>query len=257
MWLIGLAVALTLSLCLAPLGEAQQTGKVYRVGELLTQHNPTDAFRQGLRELGYEEGRNLVIYYRWHEGKFDRLPALAAELVSLKPDVIFVSGTQPTAAVKAATTTIPIVFASVADPVGLGFVTSLARPGGNVTGFSALVPEGFTAKQFELLHEAVPGAARIAVLMNPENAVHRLGLPQTVAAAEKSKVKLQILEARTLGELESAFEAASRARADAMHVYGDALTFFHRARIAELAAKARLPAIYLFNENVAAGGLMA
>jgi putative tryptophan/tyrosine transport system substrate-binding protein len=254
---IGLAVALTLSLCLAPLGEAQQTGKVYRVGELLTQYNPTDTFRQSLRGLGYEEGRNLVIEYRWHEGKFDRLPALVAELVSLKPDVIFVTGNEPTAAVKAATTTIPIVFASVGDPVGLGLVSSLARPGGNVTGFSAVVPEGFAAKQFELLHEAVPGAARIAVLINPANAGHRGGLSQTVAAAEQLKVKLQILEARTLGELQSAFEAATRARAGAVHVYGDPLTWFHRARIAQLAAMARLPAIYQFRDNVAAGGLMS
>ncbi|HZM28197.1 MAG TPA: ABC transporter substrate-binding protein, partial [Gemmatimonadales bacterium] len=155
------------------------------------------------------------------------------------------------------TTTIPIVFASVGDPVGLGLVSSLARPGGNVTGFSAVVPEGFAAKQFELLHEAVPGAARIAVLMNPANAGHRRSLPQTVAAAEKLKVKLQILEAKTLGELESAFEAATRARAGAVHVYGDPLTWFHRARTAELAAKARLPAIYQFRDNVAAGGLMS
>jgi putative tryptophan/tyrosine transport system substrate-binding protein len=132
MRLIGLAVVLTLGLTIAPLAaEGEQAGKVYRVGALGTHYNPTsDVFPQSLRELGYEEGRNLVIEYRWHEGKFDRLPAIVAELVRLKPDVIFVTGPQPTAAVKAATMTIPIVFAIVADPVGLGLVASLARPGG-------------------------------------------------------------------------------------------------------------------------------
>jgi ABC-type uncharacterized transport system substrate-binding protein len=187
---IGLAVVLTFGLTLAPLAaEAQQAGKVYRIGVLGTQYSPvSDVFPQSLRELGYEEGRNLIDY-RWHEGNLDRLPALAEELVRLKPDVIYVSGPQATIAVKAATTTIPIVFAFVADPVGLGLVSSLARPGGNVTGFSTLVPEGFTEKQFELLHEAVPGAARMAVLINPANRMNRSSLPQTVAAAKKLKVE--------------------------------------------------------------------
>ncbi len=233
---------------------------MYRIGVLGlgAQDKPdVDAFRQRLRELGYEEGRNLVIEFRGHEGKYDRLSALSGELVSLNPDVIVVTGPQPAAAVKAATRTIPIVFAVVADPVGIGLVSSLARPGGNVTGLSTLVHEGFTEKQVQLLREAVPGAVRMAVLMNPANALNRSSLPQTVAAAEKLKLKLQILEARTPGELESAFEAATRGRADAIHVYGDALTIVHRTRIAELAAKARLPAIYLFKENVADGGLMS
>ncbi len=246
----------------APLAaQAQQAGKVPRIGYLANNlaANPhlREAFLQGLRDLGYVEGRNVVIEYRSAEEKVERLPALAAELVSLKLNVIVVVGPQPTAAVKAATTTIPVVFVIVADPVGLGLVSSLAHPGGNVTGLSTVVPEGFWGKQLELLKEAVPGAARMAVLVNPANAMNRLALPQTVAAAEKLKVKLQILEARTPGELDSAFEAATRARADAIHVYGDTLTFLHRARVAELAAKARLPAMYLFKDNVAAGGLMA
>jgi putative ABC transport system substrate-binding protein len=259
MRLIGLAVVLALSLLLAPLAaEAQQAGNVRRIGLLDTQDGPnTDVFRQSLRELGYEEGRNLVIDYRWHEGKYERLPALTAELIGLKPDVIVVRGPLATAAIKAATTTIPVVFLVVADPVGLGLVSSLARPGGNITGFSTLVPEGFTEKQLELLKEAVPGAARMAVLVNPASPMHRLSLRQTVAAAEKLKVKLQILEASTPGELESAFDAATRARADAIHVYGDTLTVIHRVRTAELAAKARLPAMFLFKDNVGAGGLMS
>src|SRR5215470_3832906 len=209
----------------APLtAEAQRAGKVSRIGYLGTPGNPNvNVLRQSLGDLGYEEGRNLVIEYRWDGANLDRLPADAAELVSLKLDVIVVTGPQASAAVKAATTTIPVVFIAVADPVRLGLVSSLAHPGGNVTGLSTFVPEGFTAKQLELLKEAVPGAARMAVLANPSNAMHRVALPQTVAAAEKLKVKLQILEARTPSELESAFEAAVRARADAIHVYGDAL----------------------------------
>jgi ABC-type uncharacterized transport system substrate-binding protein len=219
MRLIGLAVVLAVSLTLAPFAsvEAQQAGNVRRIGLLDTQDGPnTDVFRQSLREVGYEEGRNLVIDYRWHEGKYERLPALTAKLISLKPDVIVVTGPRATAAIKAATTTIPVVFLVVADPVGLGLVSSLARPGGNITGFSTVVPEGFTEKLLELLKEAVPEAARMAVLVNPANPMHRLSLRQTVAAAEKLKVKLQILEASTPDELESAFDAATRARANAI-----------------------------------------
>jgi ABC-type uncharacterized transport system substrate-binding protein len=247
------------ALLAAPLAAgAQPAQKVYRIGVLGTQDGPnTNVLRQGLRALGYEEGRNLVIEFRWYEGNVDRLPGLAAELVSLKLDVISASGPQAAATVKAATTRIPVVFLFVADPVGLGLVSSLAHPGGNVTGLSTLVPEGFTGKQLELLKEAVPWATRMAVLVNPTNAMHRLSLRETVGLAEKLNVKLQILEARTLGELENAFEAATRARADAIQVYGDALTSVHRIRIAELAAQARLPAIYLFKDIVAAGGLMA
>jgi len=187
----------------APLtAEAQRAGKVSRIGYLGTPGNPNvNVLRQSLGDLGYEEGRNLVIEYRWDGANLDRLPADAAELVSLKLDVIVVTGPQASAAVKAATTTIPVVFIAVADPVRLGLVSSLAHPGGNVTGLSTFVPEGFTAKQLELLKEAVPGATRMAVLVNPSNAMHRVALPQTVAAAEKLKVKLQILEARTPSEL--------------------------------------------------------
>jgi len=256
---IGFAVVLAISLLVGPIAaEAQQAGNVRRIGLLDTQDGPnTDVFRQSLREVGYEEGGNLVIDYRWHEGKYERLSALTAELISLKPDVIVVTGPRATAAIKAATTTIPVVFLVVADPVGLGLVSSLARPGGNITGFSTVVPEGFPEKQLELLKEAVPGVARVAVLVNPANPMHRLSLPRTVAAAEKLKVKLQILEASTPDELESAFDAATRARANAIHVFGDTLTVTHRVRIAELAARARLPAMYLFKDNVAAGGLMS
>ena len=258
---LRLASAMTLVLGLLSAwlaAEAQAARKVARIGILSSTDSAVwEAFRQGLRELGYVEGRNLTTEWRWHKGQFERLPDLAAQLVRLKVDVIVVSAPQPTAAVKAATTTIPVVFIAVADPVRVGIVSSLARPGGNATGFATVVPEGFPGKLLELLKEAVPKASRIAVLVNPTNEMHRVSLPQSVAAADALKVRLQILEARGPDDLERAFDAATRERAEAIHVYGDPLTFIHRARIAELAARSRLPALYLFRENVEAGGLMS
>jgi len=243
----------------APLAaEAEQAGKVWRIGVLLASDSPNvEAFRQELRKLGYVEGRNILIEYRWHEGKYDRLPALAAELVNLKPDLILVAGPQPTLALKAATTTVPIVFAGAADPVGLGLVSSLAHPGGNLTGFATLVPEEFGAKQVQLLRVAVPAAARMSVLIRPENPMHRTYLPQTVAAAKKLSMRLQILEARTPTELDSAFAAATREHADVLLVLADNLFNAHRTQIVALAAKSRLPTLYLWKEDVLAGGLMS
>jgi len=243
----------------APLAaEAEQAGKVWRIGVLLASDSPNvEAFRQELRKLGYVEGRNILIEYRWHEGKYDRLPALAAELVNLKPDLILVAGPQPTLALKAATTTVPIVFAGNADPVGLGLVSSLAHPGGNLTGFATLVPEEFGAKQVQLLRVAVPAAARMSVLIRPENPMHRTYLPQTVAAAKKLSMRLQILEARTPTELDSAFAAATREHADVLLVLADNLFNAHRTQIVALAAKSRLPTLYLWKEDVLAGGLMS
>jgi putative ABC transport system substrate-binding protein len=243
----------------APLAaEAQQAGKVYRIGVLSTADGPEwEAFRQGLRALGYIEGRNIFIEYRWHAGKFDQLPALAAELVDLKVALIVTAGPQPTRAAKAATATIPIVFVSVGDPLRLGLVESLARPGGNVTGFQTLVQGGFGGKQLELLKAAVPSSALVAVLMISSNPLHRPYLQETAPAADALKLKLQIVEAHNADELESAFETAVRARADAMHVYGDSITFLHRKHIAELALRSRLPTIFLFKPNVEAGGLLS
>jgi putative ABC transport system substrate-binding protein len=171
--------------------------------------------------------------------------------------VIVTSAPRPTAAAKAATSSIPIVFVSVADPVALGFVASLGRPGGNITGFATFVPGGFTGKALELLREVIPTASRVAVLTNPTNQMHQRGLQDTAAAASALKLRLQILEARTVDDLEIAFNAATRDRADAMQVYGDPVTFLHRKRIAELALKSRLPTIYLFKPNVEAGGLLS
>jgi len=251
--------AVTGSLLAAPLAaEAQQRGKVWRIGVLSTADGPEwEAFRQALRALGYVEGQNMFIEYRWHAGKFENLPALAADLVKLNVDVIVTAGPQPTRAARAATASIPIVFVTVGDPVGLGLAESLARPGGNITGFQTLVQGGFGGKQLELLKEAVPTIVRVAVLMIPSNPLHRPYLEETGAAADALKLKLHVVEARTADDLDKAFEAAVRERADAMHVYGDSITFLHRKRVADLALQSRLPTIYLFKPNVEAGGLMS
>jgi putative ABC transport system substrate-binding protein len=251
--------ALAGGLLATPLGaKAQQAGRIWRIGMLVNSDGPlVEVFRQELRNLGYIEGRNILVEYQWHEGKVDRLQALAAELVNLKLDLIVAVGPQPTLALKAATKTVPIVFVAVADPVGLGLVSSLAHPGGNLTGLATLVPEKFGTKQVELLKQTVPAAVRMAVLINPENPAHRAFLQQTVAAAKKLGMRLQILEARTPNELDSAFAAATRERADALQVYADSLFNAHRTQIVALAAKSQLPTLYLWKENVLAGGLMS
>ena len=170
--------------------------------------------------------------------------------------LIVASSVGPSRAAKDATTTVPIVFVAVADPIGTGLVASLARPGGNVTGLATIEWEAFTAKQLQVIKETLPRASRIAVLMNPTNRMHVLTLPQEQAAASTLGVTLQVVEARDVSELERAFEDAVRARADVLHVYGEPLTFTQRARIAELAMKHRLPTMHFFREAVEAGGLL-
>jgi putative ABC transport system substrate-binding protein len=250
---------LAAGLLAAPLAaQAQQANRTWRIGVLSTADGPEwEAFREGLRALGDVEGRNLAIEYRWHAGRFDRLPALAAELVALNVAVIVTSAPQPTRAAKEATASIPIVFVTISDPVRLGFVESLARPGGNITGFQSLVQGGFGGKQLELLKAAVPHIARVAVLMVQQNALHRPFFEETAPAADALTLKLQAVEARTADDLEPAFEAAVRGRADAMHVYGDSITFLHRTRVAELALKHRLPTLFFLKPNVEAGGLLS
>jgi len=238
---------------------AQQTVRTPRIGMLAGARGPTsEGLRQGLGELGYTEGRNIFIDWRWTEGKAERVSQLASELILSGPDLIVTSAPQPSLAVKAQTTTIPVVFVAVGDPVGVGLVASLARPGGNVTGFSTFVPGGFSGKGAELLKEAVPRLSRLAVLTNPTNAMHRLALSTELApAVERLRIVLLPVEARTAPELDSAFESAVRSRADAIWVFGDSLILIQRARVAELAARYRLPALYINRENVEAGGLMA
>jgi len=240
--------------------EAQQQGRTPRIGVLLGRlPGPfSEGLRQGLRELGYTEGRNIFVEWRSTEGKAEPVSELVSKLVQGKPDVIVTSSPQPSLAAKAATTTIPLVFIGVGDPVGVGLVASLARPGGNVTGLATFVPGGFTAKGAELLKEAVPHLSRLAVLMNPTNAMHQLVVSTDLpAASERLHVTILPVEARTAQELDGAFETAARSRADAIWVFGDILTFTERVRIAELAARHRLPALYLSREHVEAGGLMS
>jgi len=250
--------AVAFVLLAAPVG-ALQIGKIPRIGFLSsTPSGISEGFREGLKELGHIEGRNIIVEWRWTDGKAERSSGLAAELVRLNPDLIVTTSSQPTAAVKAVTETIPLVFVSVADPVGTGLVASLARPGGNVTGLAALAAEGFTGKMFELLQVAVPQASRVAILMNPTNADHRQVVsPELPAVAERLRLTIIPIEVQTASELDTAFERATRSRADAIVVLGDPLVYVNRVRIAELAAKQRLPAMYFFRESVEAGGLMS
>jgi len=240
--------------------EPQQPKKVPRIGYLSATSGPTnagrfEAFRQGLRELGYVEGKNIFIEWRFAEGKYDRLPALAAELVRLKVDVIVTSGSTTTRAAKEATTTVPIVFAQDSDPVGSGFVASLARPGGNITGLSTLAPE-LTGKQLELLKEIVPRLARVAVFgSSTPGTLQRLREAELAAGA--IGVKVQYLDIQSPKDIEIVFRAASKGHADAILVLGGAAVISHRTQVVELAVKNRLPVAYNFQEFVEAGGLMS
>jgi putative ABC transport system substrate-binding protein len=242
------------------LAEAQLT-KIPRIAVLSAPSPSTilariEAFRQGLRELGYKEGKNIVIEWRSAEGKLDRLPVFAAELVRLKVDVIVTGGPFPTRVAKDATSTIPIVMAQDPDPVANGFVTSLARPGGNITGLSTLAPE-LSGKQLELLKEIVPRLSRVAVLGTSSQPGTAQRLSETELAAGAFGVKLQYLDIQDPKDIETAFRAASKARADAVLVLvAGAVANSQRRQISELAVKSRLPAIYVRPEFVEAGGLM-
>ena len=212
------------------------------------------AWLSGLREKGWIEGKNLLVEYRYAP---DRLPALAAELVALTPDLIIAPGPQAALALKSATTTIPIVFVSVADPVGLGLVQSLSRPGGNITGLATMVPDDFSAKRLEILRELVPGASKIALLANPNNLMHTLNSGEFISrTARRLGVALLTVEATTAEELDVAFASAAAQHADAVMDLGDALTFFQAPRIIALAAKYHLPASYLFRKFADGGGLV-
>jgi putative tryptophan/tyrosine transport system substrate-binding protein len=211
------------------------------------------AWLSGLRENGWIEGKNLLVEYRYAP---DRLPALAAELVALTPDLIIAPSPQAALALKSATATIPIVFVGVADPVGLGLVQSLARPGGNITGFATFVPGDWNSKGVEILRELVPGASKIALLVNPGNPIHRLILAEEIPrTARKLGVALPAVEATTAEELDIAFASAAAQHADAIMVFGDFLFNSQAPRVVALAAEHHLPAIYLFRQ-FANGGLI-
>ena len=216
-----------------------------------------EAWRRGLREKGWIEGKNLLVEYRYAE-RPDLVPALVAELMAFAPDVLVASGPQAAIALKSATATIPIVFVVVFDPVGLGLVQSLSRPGGNITGFATSVPGDWTAKQIEILRELVPGASKIALLINPGNPMHRLGLAEEFPrTARKLNVALPTVEATTAEELDIAFASAAAQRANAIIVFGDPLTINNAPRVTALAAKHRLPGIYLFRLFATNGGLIS
>ncbi len=242
--------------------EAQQAEKVPRIGYLsgsppsaIAEHN--EAFRQGLRELGYMEGKNIVIEWRSAEGKPDRLPALATELVHLKVDVIVTAGPLVTRAAKEATVTIPIVMAQDPDPVGNGFVASLARPGGNITGLSRIAPE-LTGKQLELLKEIVPMLSRVAVFGTSTRPGNAQTLREVELAAGAFGVKLQHLDILSPKDIVTAFQAPVRERADgALWFVTGSIGSPHRKKIADLAVNSRLPVIYFQRADVEAGALMS
>ena len=238
----------------------QQLTKVYRIGFLGSGSasgyaNEADALRAGLRDLGYEDGRNVVIEFRWVDGKYDRLPDLAAELVRRKVDVIVTQGTPSALAAKRATTTIPIVMAVVADAISSGLVPSLARPGGNITGSSFLVLE-LSSKRIELLKETMPRIKRVAVLVNSDNPVLVPIFQAMETVASALKIGLQQFKVRDPNEIEGAFAAMTKSRADAVVILNDGMFITNTKRIADLAAKQRLPSIG-FDAFAEAGGLMS
>ncbi|MGE3703337.1 MAG: ABC transporter substrate-binding protein [Hyphomicrobiaceae bacterium] len=243
-------------------GAQQQAEKVPRIGYLgvtSASDRPAllDAFRQRLRELGWVEGQNIGIDYRYAEDRVDRLPDLAAELVQLKVDLIVSFGTQGVTAAKNATETIPIVMIAVRDPVGTGLIASLARPGGNVTGVSGYAGLESVAKQLELLKETVPQIRRVAILSNPANAYHQLAIRELNVAARSLRVQLQLLKARGPNEFDGAFAAMVKERVGALLVLSDVIFSSYRTRLADLAVRSRLPTAYGNRESVEGGGLMS
>ena len=239
----------------------QQAGKTYRIGFLGNstaelEANLVGPFRDGLHELGYQEGRNLVIEYRWAEGKYEQFPTLAAELIALKVDVIVTAGTPATLAIKNATVSVPVVMVAVGDPVGTGIVASLAHPGRNVTGLSSIAPD-LEGKRLELLREVIPTLSDVAVFWNPLNLFHTESLQQARVAAASLRIKLQQVAVRGGEELEAAFAAIVKQRTGALLLLADRVFLHDRAPIMEFAAQQRLPSISAYRELVEAGGLMS
>jgi len=260
----GFITGITFGLLAAPLvAEGQQAVRVARIGVLtpgdpfsLSERPLFEVFRQGLRERGWVEGQNAVIEWRFAEGKNDRLPDLAAELIRLKVDVIVAVAGPATRAAKQATMTIPIVATAISDPVGQGFVASLARPGGNLTGLATQFPE-LAAKRLALLKEALPAVSRVAVLWNAANPGNVIILRAVQAAARTLGITLQSREVRGPNDFEGVFAAMTRERPEALLTLDDPLVFQYQTSIVDFAAKKRLPAMHAFRESVEVGGLMA
>jgi putative tryptophan/tyrosine transport system substrate-binding protein len=253
---------LTGGIVVAPFAaEAQQAAKVPRIGFLgnstaALEANLVGPFREGLRDLGYIEGRNILIEYRWAEGKNERFPGLIVELLALKVEVIVTAGTPASLAVKKTAPSIPLVMAAVGDPIGVGLVASLARPGGNSTGLTAIAPE-LEGKRLELLREVVPKLSYIAVMWNPDNPFHAGALKEARAAAQVLGIKVQPLGVRVSEDFPASFAAILRERPGALLVLADRLFLHNRARIVDFEAKHRLPGVYPYRELVEAGGLMS
>ncbi len=262
-FVVAVVALLALGVAAAPLAaEAQQAGKVYRIGYLSTPTRESvehglQAFLRKLRELGWAEGQNLIIEYRWAEGNVERLPDLAAELVRRNVDVIVAPAGSAALAAKNATSSIPIVMIFPSDPVEIGLVASLRRPGENITGTTFTPGPGIFGKQLQILKEAIPRASRVAILSNPADQSFALQMRELEAAARSLHIRLQHVEARGPEDFDSAFAAMARERAEALLVTGTSTFLAHRSRLAELAVKGRLPTMYSFRENVEAGGLMA
>jgi len=254
-WLLATVLLITVGLA-----QAQQPAKVPRIG-FLSATSPSaiaarvEAFRRGLRELGYVEGKNIVIEWRYAEGKLDRLSELAAELVRLNVDVIVTAGPPVTRVAKKSSATIPIVMAMDTDPVGNGFVASLARPGGNITGLSTLLPE-IGGKRLELLKEIIPKLSRVAVLGTSTSPSYAPMMSEIELAEKALKLQVQYLDILDSKDIETAFRAANKGRAQAVLALGSPILDFQRAHVADLAVKNRLPAIYPQIEYTDAGGLM-
>jgi putative tryptophan/tyrosine transport system substrate-binding protein len=263
-FVIAVVALLAVGVAAAPFAaEAQHAGKVYRIGWLsaptrASVENALQAFLRALRELGWVEGQNLIVEYRWAEGNVERLPDLAAELVRRKVDVIVAPAGSAALAAKNATSSIPIVMIAPSDPVEMGLVASLRRPGGNITGTTFTPGREIFGKQLQILKETVPNASRVAILSNPADPSFALQMMREVEAAARSlRIRLQHVEARGPEEFDSAFAAMARERAEALLLPGGSTFLVHRTRLAELALKGRLPTMYSFRENVEAGGLMA
>jgi len=259
-WL-GLSVIAFVLVVAGAVAQAQQAKKVSRIGYLSplspsSDSSRTEAFRQGLRELGYVEGQNIAVEYRYAEGELNRFPGLADELVQLQVDLIVASSTPGVLAVKKATKTIPIVMTNVADPVGQGMIASLARPGGNITGLTG-VARDLSGKRLELLKETVPKLSRVGVLWDPGSQGTTTLFKETEAAARAMKVQLQSLEVRSPEHFERAFKAATAGQAHGLVVLQSPFTATHRARIVELATKNRLPTMFGEGVHVESGGLMS
>ena len=242
--------------------QAQQAKKIPCVGFIGASSSSVsghflEAFRQGLRDLGYVEGKNIAIETRWAEGSGERFPHLIAELIQLKVDVMVVSGAAGALAAKNAGITTPVVFAAVTDPLGYGIIGSLARPGGNITGVALAVGEGFSGKWVELLKEAVPKVARAAVLRNPAHPLAEVFLRETQAAGRALGVRLDFFEARDPSQLDSALSRMEKERAEAVIVTPDPLFGSQRSRIVDFVARRRLPSMFFYRDFVDAGGLMS